>query len=485
MSTRCDSSMVSAEPRPYLASLAGIRFFAALHVAVYHLAQFSDAFSRNSAPEHARQAQWAGDVWGIFDQSWVSRGLVKGALVELSMFFIMSGFILTYVHPAGRDGGFDRKSYFRHRASRLLPMYFFGLFVATPIFLAFCEQPNSPLTPTLALMAAILVPLLLHAWSPTLALTPWNPPAWSLSVEAFAYCVFPNAAIRSARWGTRRLVAFALGCWLMVLVPPIIYLTTNPDGLPVDANGLAAVTWTSEGYWFNFVRYNPLLRLPEFLLGVALGQLFADRAAQNHRTGRGEAGWLALVSIGAVVGVLTFTEHIPYLLLHNGLLAPLFGGAIVALALGGGWIGRICSLRPVVLLGESAYGLYLLHFPVLAYTMWGIGEDLRTKNKPPPDPVVYVLFYVLFSIGLSVVVHLIVERPGRRLLSWLLGRKRKAPAFVPTPAMGLVDEGLPPVTLARAAPLEISMPVAAEALAPPPADLATTSHSYQCGSDGP
>lgn len=416
--------MSASEPRPYLASLAGIRFFAALHVALYHLAQFSYAFSQNTAPRHHQQARWAGEIWGIFADSWIVRGITKGALVELSMFFIMSGFILTYAHPVSANGSFDKRNYFRHRLSRLLPMYFFALFVTLPIFLAFCGQPNSPLTPTMILAAAIVVPLLLQAWSPTLALTPWNPPAWSLSVEAFAYCVFPMAAIRTSRWGTRRLVAFALGCWVVVLLAPIVYMATNPDGFPLDAFGLAAVTWTSEGYWLNFVRYNPLLRLPEFLLGVALGQIFSERAAQNYLSKRKQGGWVTFASIAGVLAVLAFTEHIPYLLLHNGLLGPLFAAAIVSLALGGGWIGWICSRKPIVLLGESAYGLYMLHFPVLAYTMWGIGEDLRKVNKPPPDPMVYLLFYVAISVGLSVVVHLLVERPGRRLVSWLLGGRR-------------------------------------------------------------
>jgi hypothetical protein len=112
--------------------------------------------------------------------------------------------------------------------------------------------------------------------------------------------------------------------------------------------------------------------------------------------------------------------------------------------------------------------------------MWGIGEDLRKVNKPPPDPMVYLIFYVLVSVGLSVVVHLLVERPGRGLVSWLFGgrrAKRKAVSTSIVTSPVLVDGCL---TRAQTTVPDIA-PTATvvQSLAAMPQDVVTVPHSSQ------
>ena len=70
----------------------------------------------------------------------------------------------------------------------------------------------------------------------------------------FAYMVFPFAVFWMSKRSTKQLVLFALTCWLLELVAPIWYVMTEPDGFQVD--------WNMNVPWFNFVRHNPVLRLP-------------------------------------------------------------------------------------------------------------------------------------------------------------------------------------------------------------------------------
>lgn len=428
--------------RPYLAALAGVRFFAAIHVAIFHVCQIGFLMAVQPSKDAVVMAPWARQVWDLFNRNPVLLGIAKTGYCELSLFFILSGFILAYSHPVGPAGQFDSRGYFIHRAARILPMYYFSLFFSLPVFIVFSLMPGSPVSRPIVIAALILVPLLLHAWSPLLAVFPWNPPSWSLSVEAFAYLAFPWATIRAAASTTRTVMTFAVACWIASLAAPIAYMALNPDHLPTNAAGLPVLDWATEGpvasqgnavahvpLWANFVRYNPILRLPEFLLGVVMGRLFADRAAQKAHVRRNSGGWILFACVLALLAIFTISDHIPYILLHNGLLSPIFAIAIVALAMGGGWIGRFCASRPIVLLGESAYGIYMLHYTILLVLIVFVLADFKDKGKPFPDPFGFVLFYLLLTVAIAVGARFLVERPGRylvkRVLSWVWRPKQR------------------------------------------------------------
>src|SRR3974390_512725 len=176
--------------RPVLPAVTSLRFFAAIHVALFHL----DAM-------HVLQgSSWLKSLAGI-------------GYVGVSFFFVLSGFILVYTY-AGRQ--IELKDFWQTRFARIYPAYLFSLLLTFPFFywgVHHFHVPFFEFAERHFLLSSFLVLSLLQAWVPAAALA-WNAVAWSLSVEAFFYAVFPFALRRFARFSTPLLGAIIPACWI-------------------------------------------------------------------------------------------------------------------------------------------------------------------------------------------------------------------------------------------------------------------------------
>jgi peptidoglycan/LPS O-acetylase OafA/YrhL len=105
--------------------------------------------------------------------------------------------------------------------------------------------------------------------------------------------------------------------------------------------------------------------------------------------------------------VVKFSALLPFTNIHDGLLAPMFAAVIWALSYPQFRVSRWLSQRWLVVLGESSFGLYLLHIVILH---WYRGNDARLS---PHDFAVYLTL----CIGLSVLLFYAFEAPARR---WLI-----------------------------------------------------------------
>jgi peptidoglycan/LPS O-acetylase OafA/YrhL len=184
----------------------------------------------------------------------------------------------------------------------------------------------------------------------------------------------------------------------------LAYLALAPDGLTHTADWMYSVSW------LNLLRFNPLVRLPEFLIGVALGRLFLIETADGYRKTLAHSinpGFLSGAALVGIVGVLSMTPHLPFPLLHNGLLDPLFALLIYTMAIGQGRLASVFSSSNMVLLGEASYGLYILHEPVANF----FGLTLGATN-----PLPIVLAYLCVVVGISVLALHVLEKPGRRAI---------------------------------------------------------------------
>jgi peptidoglycan/LPS O-acetylase OafA/YrhL len=196
----------------------------------------------------------------------------------------------------------------------------------------------------------VLTPLLLQGWSPMLA-TFWNTVAWTLSCEVVLYAAFPW--LIQLPWPRRpaRLVAILLGVWALGLVPHALYLALNPDHLAAPADRY------TYAFWIRALKYTPFAYACTFLAGISLARFHAHLTLTTRQ--RATIAAASLVALAAFFA--TAISGVPYVLLHGGLLVPLFCALVIGLS-GPNAIATIFAWRPLVLLGQTSYCLYLLHF---------------------------------------------------------------------------------------------------------------------------
>ncbi|MGA3371574.1 MAG: acyltransferase [Terracidiphilus sp.] len=346
-----------------LAGLTSIRFFAAIWVVFHHL-RFGW-----KPPELLDR---------FFDAGYSG----------VTLFFILSGFILSYNYLPRE---FTLRDFWSARMARILPIYFFALLVSFPFSAGFSRMNGQAFFPS-ALPAFFLV----QAWIPRSALT-WNWPGWSLSVEAFFYLLFPFLLRPFARLAQRH-AALVLGAiWMLSLIPSTLYALALPEG-PVDT--------MSRFVGLTIIKFNPLLRLPEFLIGIALGVLYLN-GAHIPRPRLAAAGCVL-----ALVFIVLGPWRLPYPVIHNGLLAPLYGVLILAVASE----PKMLANPILELLGESSYSLYLLHASVIVYCSMFAGR----LHWPVHGS--FCLIWAAIAVLVSIASYKFIEVPARRFLRSTLMR---------------------------------------------------------------
>lgn len=319
--------------------------------------------------------------------------IINNGYVFVGAFFLISGYVLTYNY-ADRGAKLNKREFWLARFSRLYPVYLLVLIVS----LRMVQDEWYARSRFEFWQGLILTPLVLQGWSPSVA-TFWNTVAWTLSSEVMLYAAFPWLIRLPWPRTPSRLIALLLTIWIVGLVPHSLYLLLNPDHLvgPVDRY--------SSTQLIRFLKYTPLPYVCTFLSGVILGKLqHALTLTQRQRL------VLSAISLGLVVLFFyTQVDRTPYLLMHGGLLTPLFAALVLGLS-GPHAISAIFSCRPLLLVGESSYCLYLLHFNVFQLIhRYHVPEHLHLTALEP------WLSYVIL-IALALAVFHFVETPVRKAI---------------------------------------------------------------------
>lgn len=352
--------------RPNVPSLTSARFFAAMLVLIYHH-PFGGELFPGALGDFAHEA--------------------------VTFFFVLSGFVLTYAHVFLVKRKFllnvSIRSFVAARAVRIIPAYLFGLLIAAPFF-AYGFFVSGVIDDSIFFLSLMLVPTFLQAWAPPIALA-WNAPAWSLSVEWFFYLVYPAVisvlvSRRVASWGLligMYVIALCVGLWRQELLRV------------VEADAVEN----------RFLSYFPVFHLPQFLLGVALGLVFIERRSMSVRL------FDLLIVLGAVgiLGCIFFKPQYHWVASIGVLVLP-FMLFIFGAAGSSGLISRTLSAKPIVVLGESSYSIYILHVPIL---MWWRRYSPSLPSAPE-SAVLDFFFYAALTILVSVATFYFVESPIRR-----------------------------------------------------------------------
>ncbi len=369
------------DAKPQIHSLTGLRFFAALHVVVFHL-------WLNLKADYSALPAWAVNI-------------ASNGYLGVPLFFLLSGFVMaiTYLDPTGHAGGrIDAKRYWIARLARIYPVYLLSLAVSVP-YLCTYALPYYP-EGLAGLKAAAVMGLhgtLLQSWYPPI-MQDVNPPSWSLSVEAFFYAVFPFLVtslglMKLDRKSLYQVAALSWGCSLALSILTVLLVQTHP--------GLAIVG----AYRCVF----PLFRLPDFMLGIVVGRLFLLRRQEGgHPAGPGALTWVS--AIGILVALALITDKADHNLVSSLMLVP-FAALVFGLSHQSGHLSRWLSRPGMVLLGEASYAVYILHVPV----MFAVFQAFNACKGLPviSHPLCLHAVYFALTIGLSVLVFRRLEAPMR------------------------------------------------------------------------
>jgi peptidoglycan/LPS O-acetylase OafA/YrhL len=318
----------------------------------------------------------------------------------VDLFFVLSGFIMAYVHPVDAGSSLtasEVRSFWAKRVIRIYPLHLAVLlamvaFSALLSAYAMVGGPNNDAAwspRSLTMLGAQF--LLINAWLG--APNGWNIPSWSISAEFVAYALFPLLTLLLSKRPRATIV-------VMIALTIAFYLVA-PVRRSLDLTGGVAA---------------PLRCLAGFGLGLVL-HAYRERFSRLDDRSLGAAQIAALCWIALVMMIPSHDSlAIPAFVLLVGLTWPDRG--IVARALGG---------RRLLWLGEISYAVYIMHLLVLSVLSFGWDRSFR---RWIPDPSVERSIYIgvayLAVIVAAGIAHEWFEKPVRRKLTGMLATRSRS-----------------------------------------------------------
>lgn len=327
-----------------IAPLTSLRFFAAMAVVLFHSG--SSWIATHSAAPIAIV------------------NLLKNGYLGVTFFFVLSGFVLQHVYRGALSSRNDKLHYLKARFARIYPLYILAFLMILP----FTFEANWRAIPQI---------FLLQRWTLTteVPFSNWNMPAWTLSVELLFYTLFPLLSAFTMR--ARPTVLFS---WVF-LIAAFELMTACSS---VMSNGLVPEAWME---WVPV----PLLRLPEFFLGILVAEGIQRSGATKMR--------VPPLYVAAALACALCLSTSPFM----AGVATMFSALLIyccAIDKSSLFI-RALECRPLVYLGGASYAIYLLQQPV------------HTALTRAGFPV--LIFYPLL-LGLSAALFSFYEEPMRRFL---------------------------------------------------------------------
>ena len=336
--------------------------------------------------------------------------------IAVSFFFVLSGFILTYVYRDRLQWGGLKRFYFT-RWARIWPLHAVCL-IAT-ICLLYPPQPVE--YPRMRLASHWL---LLQSWIPDRNfILSYNGVAWSISTEAFFYLMFPLfllGGLRHFLWKYLLTIAFTV-----VALFALTKIAANPD-------------WASTINTRYVSHFNPAMRLFEFVSGMAVAYVFMSKRVGKVsllQIGRWPVMLQTVLEIVALLlagfsyyllqwmGYYAWVSHglglgreVSYWLVYCGGM-PFHAFCIYVFAQSNGWLGQFLSTRSMIFLGEISFALYMVHRLVILslISKYWVGSAL------PYWAIVGSSFAI--AIGISALLFLLIEMPMKNALLSCYDRK--------------------------------------------------------------
>lgn len=346
-----------------------------------------------------------------------------GSTAAVSLFFVLSGFMLFHIYEP-KMGNLGIRGFYLRRFARLWPLHAACLLAVLLLrYGVFQWDDNGLVVNGNGLLydvnwpAFLLNGLMLHNLVP---LTDWvfsfNGVSWFVATE-WCFCLLFPFLIRG---GSRRVFQ----SWLMALTLLII-------GLLITNQAVHAYPHLSMDIR-AMIQSNPIFRLFEFMSGVIIAQ--GLRAGYRLPPSVGQWQRHAVWEVVAVVGFALSLHPSPFAqalfqaarqvgwvtgemwLTRGGASLPASLFLLWVLASSQGPIAGLLSNPILVYLGKLSYSFYMVHTLVLNQIVVHTPDHLSMPLG--------ILAGLVISLGVAAVLNLCIETPARRLAIHLLSRDR-------------------------------------------------------------
>ena len=319
--------------------------------------------------------------------SFFSTHFFKEGFVGVSFFFVLSGFIIAYNYQKRlSENKITKRTFWVARIARIYPLHWLTLLIAVVlgnyVTVCQCERSQEVLEPIRCPRCGY-IPKADYFFS-------FNSPSWSLCCEQLFYFCFPFL-IPLTRNYKRLLCVFIIAA---ILVVAGMYFTPEND---------------IKGYWY----VNPITRLPDFIAGMLLFQLYDRLKDKNISLSQGTI--IETASIALFFAFYFYAIEIPKVYRYSCYYWFPVAMILISFALQKGHVSRILSNRLLIIGGEISYSFYLIHlFVLLTYSEWQKGSSFHIAW--------YIAVPVLFGIIvlLSLLSYYYFEKPmNKRIKTWL------------------------------------------------------------------
>jgi peptidoglycan/LPS O-acetylase OafA/YrhL len=314
--------------------------------------------------------------------------LIPGGKLSLSVFFILSGFLITalLMQEWNRTGRISFKQFYLRRALRILPALFALLFVCCLYALT---QPKNDAIDTYKSVAATL--FYVANWYIAFDMGDLGPltHTWSLSVEEQFYTILP--------------IFLGLILWLKLKKGWMLFFLLF--GITVAVTH-TAMLWEGE-HSIRRIHFGTDARIDQFLIGCLVGVL----ASWNFLPKTPRATFFCKIS--AVISViliiylgLTLHETDPFMSRGATTLVAAASAVVIINLISSpvGLLNRFLEMRFLVWVGRISYGLYLWHFPIFRQVM-ALGLH----------PALTLIIEVGITFIVAILSYHFIEKPFLRL----------------------------------------------------------------------
>ncbi|MDR4483263.1 MAG: acyltransferase [Nitrospirales bacterium] len=362
-----DKIMLS-QSRGNIQTLTGLRGFAAIWVVLLHV-----CFGK---PDGYLPGFYQKIDWGL------GNNIIIQGVYAVDIFFVLSGFVLTYVHrheferPLTLHGV---RNFLSLRLARIYPMHLFiiGILIGAAAVGVWDQK-------VISYGEVVRNITLTNMWvDPSL-----NTPAWSVSAEWVAYLCFP--IIMKLLIPIRRRDCQFLIIFFLVTVYPM---------------SLMYFQWQWEWHygWVAVARV-----LNGFILGCMMFCVQKHCAMLNDSL-RASRWCLAFL----IVFIVFLLMGLPIVFLYP--LIPFF---IVTLANAQTGIAQVFGNKIVVFLGTISFGIYMVHYPALEIVRYAFNDYYSGVNSELNQPLLWIHLCGILGLVIAVasLCYFWIEKPSREYL---------------------------------------------------------------------